>query len=100
MLSLNQWQINQRNAEQADKEATNITNNLLFPEPMSLCTSANVDKEVYFRQRIWMARYMQERARITAELTNRPMVDFVKQEIKPQSSQFARGAYSHSKGDY
>lgn len=81
----------------ADDRATKITNGLLFTEPMSLVTPATVTIEDYDKQRIWMAAYMKERARITAELTGSNIVDAVKSEVKkPEPKkvpQFGYGGY-------
>jgi len=95
MQAQNPWQLNQRNAEQADKEAIKITNSLLYIEPMSTCTPATATYEVYLRQREWLARYMMERKRIFNELTVAPAVEAVIQDIstKKYVPKFGNGAY-------
>lgn len=102
MIASNSYALNRKNMDEADKRAANITNLVLFQEPVTLLNGGALTVEVYEKQRIWLAKYAEERARILTEITASKLSSDLKQEVKPPQKyvpKFGNGAYYGMKDD-
>lgn len=88
MKQYNSYEQNKKNMEICDKEATRVTNLMLFEEP--IINQKNMSpREVYEKQKVWMHRYMLEYIKAQNKLVNVEVVNLLEQVPKTyQTSSF------------